>query len=278
MTPLSLGPIGMALDLSDDDSHLETAAEWEHLGYSTIWIAGGQLDRLSRITDVVGATTSVPVASGIIPPDVYPADQVAALYAELEAEHPGRFVVGLGAPQQSGALAKLGDYLDRLDGAEIPVPADRRILAAIGPRKLALARERFGGAVPLLVTPEYTAGARSALGSDRTLVISQFVVLDDDPARARETARGPLRFLLGGGIRGYQESMVRMGFTEQDVAELSDQLVDAIVAWGDVDAIAARVEKHRAAGADQVDLQVLTGPDGPTLPEAARMLAGRLLP
>jgi probable F420-dependent oxidoreductase len=278
MNHLRLGPIGISLDISDDDSHLEVAGELERLGYSTIWIAGGQLDRLSRIADVITATARVQVAPGIIAPDRYPADQVAALYAELEAEQPGRFVVGLGAPQQAGALSKLGDYLDRLDSADIPVPADRRILAAIGPRKLAMARQRFGGAVPLLVTPAYTAGARKTLGPDRTLVIDQFVVLDSDPARARETARGPLRFLLSGGIRGYRESMMRMGLTEQDVEELSDRLVDTVVVWGDVDAVATRVGQHRAAGADQVQLSVLTGPGGMSGLRAARALADRLLP
>lgn len=123
-------------------------------------------------------------------------DEAAALeelgYSAPRA--PGRFVAGLGGPQVPRPLRPLNDYLDQLDQGEPPVPAGRRILAALGPRKLEVARERAAGAVLLLVTPGYTRAARSILGSGAALVISQLVVLDTDAARAREAARGSLRF------------------------------------------------------------------------------------
>ena len=64
MSKLRLGPVGMALNVSADDTYLKEAAELEELGYSTIWLPGGQIDRLDRIAAIIQATTSVPVASG----------------------------------------------------------------------------------------------------------------------------------------------------------------------------------------------------------------------
>jgi probable F420-dependent oxidoreductase len=267
---LDLGPTGIALNISADDAHLAEAAEVERLGYSTIWLPGGQLHSLAPIAEIVRATATIAVAPGIISPDAYDADEVATLYAEIEATDPGRFVVGLGGPQKPRALPALNDYLDRLDAAGTPVPAGRRILAALGPRKLELARERCAGAIPLLVTPAYTRDARRILGSDSTLIIDQMVVLDTDPARARETARGPLRFLSG--VPGYAANFARMGFTESDITELSDRLVDELVAWGSVDTIAARIREHRTAGADQVVIATLNDGDQPGPIDVAREL------
>jgi probable F420-dependent oxidoreductase len=275
MTKLELGRIGISLNVSDDDTYLDEAAEIEELGYSTIWVPGGQLDSLDRIAELVRATTTIKVAPGIIPVDVYAADAVTALYADLEADAPGRFVVGLGGPQKPRPLKELNRYLDQLDASTPPVPASRRVLAALGPRKLELARDRSGGAIALLVTPDYTRDARAILGPDSTLVLDQFVVLDSDASRARETARGPLRFLSG--VAGYRSSFERMGYSDEDIDDLSDRLVDDLVAWGDADAVAARVDEQFAAGADQVVLGVLTEGDQPGPIDVARQLASRLI-
>lgn len=276
MSKLQLGPIGVALNVSADDGHLKEAAELEELGYATIWLPGGQIDSLDRIATLVRATSKVPVGSGIIPLDVYQPAEVARLYAGLEDTAPGRFVVGLGGPQKSQRpLQALNGYLDRLDQATPPVPAERRILAALGPRKLELARDRFAGAIPLLVTPGYTRDARRRLGDRPTLIVSQMVVPDTNAERAREAARGPLRFLSG--VRGYPANFARMGFTSTDIEQLSDHLVDELVTWGDTETIAARAREHLAAGADQVALTILgTGSPGAFL-DAARQLAGNLL-
>jgi probable F420-dependent oxidoreductase len=274
MSTLSLGPVGIALNVSADDTYLKEAAEAEQLGYSAIWLPGGQIDSLGRIAKIVGATRSVPVIPGIISLDVYPAAAVAALYAQLQASAPDRFVAGLGGPQHTRPLRPLGDYLDELDRAEPPVPAGRRILAALGPRKLELARDRAAGAVALLVTPGYTRQARRLLGGQPTLIINQMVVLDRDAARARKAARAPLSFLSG--VSGYPANFARMGFTDRDIADLSDRLVDELVIWGSADQITARVREHLEAGADQVALTVLNSGGQPGPIDVARELAGRL--
>jgi probable F420-dependent oxidoreductase len=185
----------------------------------------------------------VPVVTSIIPADVYAPGEVTRLYAELQAGAPGRFIAGLGGPQVPRPLRPLNDYLDQLDQGEPPVPASRRILAALGPRKLELARERAAGAVLLLVTPDYVRTGRRILGAQATLAVSLMAVLQADAARAREAARGPLRFLSG--VAGYRASFTRMGFTASDIDGLSDELVDRLVAWGTTDAITARVNEHR---------------------------------
>jgi probable F420-dependent oxidoreductase len=274
MTKLDLGPIGVSLTIAPDDSHLDDARVLERFGYRSIWLAGGQLDRLDRIAQIIHATKSIRVGSAIISPDVYQPEEVAHLYAELQDSSPDRFVVGLGGSQKPPSLTGLNDYLDRLDETGPPVPAQRRLLAALGPRKLEIARSRCEGAIALLVNPDYTRTARAALGEQSTLVIDQFVVLDTDATSARETARGHLRFLSG--VAGYRANFLRMGFTEADIAELSDGLVDALVAWGDADAIAERIRAHHDAGADHVILAVQNEGDQPGALDVARELAARL--
>ncbi|HEX4470562.1 MAG TPA: TIGR03620 family F420-dependent LLM class oxidoreductase [Nocardioides sp.] len=272
MNRLDLGPIGVSLEVSDDDTHLDAARELERLGYSALWLPGGQLDRLDRLTELVGATTQVRIGSAIISPDVYGADEVTSWYAQLEVSAPGRVVVGLGGSQTPPALPALHEYLDRLD-RDGAVPVERRLLAALGPRKLEIARDRSAGALTLLVTPDYTRQARAALGAEALLVVDQFVMLEDDPAKARETARAHLRFLAG--VAGYRANFARMGFTDTEISTLGVRLVDELVAWGDADAIAARVDAHRAAGADHVVLAVLADDDQPGTLEVARRLAPR---
>jgi probable F420-dependent oxidoreductase len=272
MSTLDLGPVGVALNVSA--TCLDEAAELERLGYSAIWLPGGQIDDLGRLAEIVRATTAVPVASAVISLDVYPAEEVTSLYAQLQASAPGRFVAGLGGPQKPRPLQALNDYLDYLDQARPPVPAQRRMLAALGPRKLALARDRSAGAIMLLVTPAYTSAARRILGGQSALVIDQMVVMDTDATRARQTARRPLRFLSG--LPGYRASFARMGFTDADITGLSDTFVDQLVIWGDEDTITARVSQYRQAGADQVMLHILTEGDQPGPTEVARRLAGRL--
>lgn len=263
---------GIAIDIQADGSHREKAAELERLGYHTLWIPGGQLDRLDRVSELLAATDSIQVATGIVSLGVHDPAEVAATYVELTEQHPGRFVLGLGGPQQPGSLATLDDQLTELDAHG--VPAHDRLLAALGPRKVAVARGRAAGAIVLLVTPDFTAQVRSELGEDSILVADQFVVIDTDADRARAAARGPLAFLATVG--GYRAAFRRMGFTDADTDQASDRLVDAVSVWGDVDDIAARVAAHRAAGADQVVLTVLGTDGGPAPLRAAELLADRL--
>ena len=182
-------------------------------------------------------------------------------------------MVGLGGPQQPRPLRALGHYLDQLDGADPPVPAQRRILAALGPRKLALARERAAGAVPLLVDAAYTARpgrcwVRTGAGH---------------PAAGRCSTRmrpGPASWPAGtlgflARVGGYRAQWARLGFTEPEIDGLADRLVDELVAWGEPAVIIDRMRGHRAAGADQVSLSVLS--DGGPRPEPPLAVADRLL-
>jgi probable F420-dependent oxidoreductase len=272
MDKLGLGPVGVALNVSG--SHLGEAAELEGLGYSAFWLPGGQIDNLDRLAEVIRATKTARAGSAIISADAYSPDSVSRFWAQLEKAAPGRLVAGLGGPQQPRPLPALNSYLDRLDRAEPPLPAQRRLLAALGPRKLRLARDRCAGAILLLVIPDYIGAARQILGEQPALVIDQMLVADTDPARARHTARRPLRFLSG--LPGYTASFTRMGFTGSDIAELTDRLVDELIIWGDADAITARIRQRLEAGADHVILHVLTEDSQPGTAEVARHLAGLL--
>jgi len=272
MSKLGLGSVGVALSVSD--RYLDEAAELERMGYSAIWLPGGQIDTLGRLADLAGATTAVPVGASVISLDVYDPPQVAGLYAQLEKASPGRLISGLGGPQKPRPLRALGAFLDQLDRGDPPVPAQRRLLAALGPRKLELARDRAAGAIMLLVTPAYLGTARQILGGQRTLVVDQMVVAGTDPGRARQTARRPLQFLSG--LPGYAASFARMGFTEADIAQLSDRLVDELIIWGSPETIAARVGQQLDAGADHIVLHVLSEPGQRGPAEVARTLAGLL--
>jgi probable F420-dependent oxidoreductase len=217
------------------------------------------------------------VASGILSVDRFDPAAVVAAHAELDAEHPGRFIVGLGGAYGPRPLRTLAGYLDALDTVPPTVPVGARMLAALGPRMLGLARDRAAGAYLLLVTPDYTAQARSLLGPDAALVVGQFVVVEPDPEQARALSRGLLGSMTGRG-GGYAANLRRMGFAEHEVAQLSDRLVDAVVAWGDLDAVAARVAAHLRAGADQVALSVVSAAPPGALPlQQWRQLAEGLL-
>ncbi|MGA9873361.1 MAG: TIGR03620 family F420-dependent LLM class oxidoreductase [Rhodococcus sp. (in: high G+C Gram-positive bacteria)] len=257
MDTLGLGRIGIGIAATD--SYLDDACELDTIGYPTLWLAGGQIDRLGRLADLVDATENANIVPGIVPVDVFGPSETRKLYDDLGPS--GRFVLGLGGPQTARPLAKLNAYLD-----ELALPAHHLILAALGPRKLEIARDRAAGAVTLLVTADYTADARKFLG-DSVLVVDQFVVLETDPSRARGLAREPLSFLVT--VPGYRNNLLRMGFTSEDVEQLSDRLVDAVVAWGSVDSISARVDEHLDAGADHVVLELL----GTSALDAGRAMA-----
>lgn len=246
----------------------EAAAELEELGYSSIWLGSSPGVRHAR--PLLEATSRITVATGILNIWQHDAAEVAARQAELAKDHPGRFVLGLGASH--GVVVKeyrrpystMVDFLDRLDAAGSG--KDDRVLAALGPRMLALSRDRAAGAHPYLITPEHTATAREILGAGPLLAPEVKVVLDTDPERARAAARGHLAFYLG--MPNYTGNLLRLGFTEDDLGNGgSDRLVDATFAWGGMDVIRERVAAHHEAGADQVVLQVVTAGQEP-LPRA----------
>jgi probable F420-dependent oxidoreductase len=254
------------LRYGDASESADAAAELDELGFKALWIpdvGGPVFDAVGRL---LAATTRTVIATGILNLWMHSASDVAESYDALTAEHGDRFLLGIGvshAPlidaDQPGRyrkpLAATAGFLDGLDAAPRPVPTERRVLAALGPKMLALSATRAGGAHPYLVTPEHTASARSTLGEGPLLLPEQTVILCDSADEARRIGTDWLRAYLA--LPNYANSLLRSGFSEDDLAQVSDRLFGAIIAWGDEGAVMRRVAEHRAAGADHVCIQVL---------------------
>jgi probable F420-dependent oxidoreductase len=255
----------------------EQAKEIEALGYGAIWVGGSPPAELDWVEPILEATTTLQVATGIVNIWTAAARPVAESFRRIDKAYPNRFLLGIGVghPEAHTEYKKpfdaLTDYLDELD--EYGVPKDRRVIAALGPQVLKLSARRSAGAHPYLTTPEHTAQARELIGPDAFIAPEHKVVLTTDADQARAVGRKVLDLYLG--LANYLNNFKRLGFTDDDIARPgSDKLVDAFVAYGTVDAIAARLNEHLAAGADHVPVQVLTSAD--KLVPALAELAGPL--
>jgi probable F420-dependent oxidoreductase len=255
----------------------EDASELERLGYSAIWLGDSPAAELDVVDPLLDATERLVVGTSIVNVWTAPAKPVAESFHRLEAKYPGRFVLGICAGHRENnadyrkPYEALVDYLDELD--QHGVPARRRALAALGPRVQELARTRAAGALPYLVTPAHTRGARARLGPEALLVAEQKVVVEDNPERAREIGRARVAPYLR--LSNYVANLRRIGFGPDDLTfPGSDQVVDALAMHGGPDAVAAALSAHLAAGANQVAIQVLSA-DNDILP-TARALAGRV--
>lgn len=265
-----------------DDPSVDVAHEMEELGYTTLWSSGGMDPVLSAHFDrLLAATTHASVASGIVSIWRASPEDVSRAVANLDARYAGRFVLGLGASHAPLAenynrpYAHTVSYLDALDAAGAVVAKKHRVLAALGPRMLALARDRAAGAHPYFVPVEHTARAREVLGKGPFLAPEVTVVLERDPVQAREVARTFTAGYLS--LPNYTNNLRTLGFEDDDLAGAgSDRLVDAIVCWGDLDTVAARVREHYDAGADHICVQVVS-PRGSFPIAAYRELAPALL-
>jgi probable F420-dependent oxidoreductase len=242
----------------------------ESLGFAALWIPEslGSKEAFAHASLLLAATKKLVIATGIA--NIWARDSVAMANGAraLVDAHPDRFLLGLGvshAPTvktrgQSYArpLEYMRRYLDAMDAAPYTGPKVEapRVLAALGPQMLRLSAERSLGAHPYFVPVEHTAVARKELGVDPLLAVEQAVVLSEDPAIARATARRHMKRYLE--LDNYANNLRRLGWPESDLAEGgSDKLVDAIVAWGSANAIKARIDEHKKRGADHVCLQVL---------------------
>jgi probable F420-dependent oxidoreductase len=252
---------------------LDVPAELESLGFGAIWSSGGIRPGLSsRFGRFLDATERITVASGIVSIWRSTPSDIAEAVADLDARHPSRFLLGLGAShaalvdEYANPFSRMVQYLDDMDAGEPVVSRERRVLAALGPKMVELAAERSVGAHPYFVPVEHTAWVRQVMGRGPLLAPELTVVPESDPTKARALARSFTTGYLG--LPNYTRNLLRFGFTEGDLADGgSDRLVDAVVAWGDADDIARRVHDHYDAGADHVCLQVVTGGDGFPLPE-----------
>src|SRR5579884_92554 len=272
---LHLRPVGIwtgALDFVPASRAQELAAELEELGYGAVWmpeVAGR--DVFVHMALLLSATNKLVAATGIA--NIWARDAVAMAGAMkgLTEAFPERALFGLGVSHKNlvddlrghkyeKPLAAMARFLDAVDAAPYtahrPTTPVRRVLAALGPKMLALAAEKADGAHPYFATPEHTAQARDVMGSEPLLCPEQAVVLETDPSRAREIGRSYTSLYLS--QPNYVRNMVRLGFSEDDLKDGgTDAFVDALVAWGDVDQVTARVRAHLDAGADHVCIQPL---------------------
>ena len=275
-TNIDIGRIGLwtgVLDQLPSAEAIDWAAEAESLGYGAIWIPEtvGR-DPFITAARLLGGTSTIRVATGIA--NIYARDPLtmANTQRSLEEAFPGRFLLGLGVSHHtlvewvrkhdySKPLSYMRDYLAAMDKALFravgPQERPETVLAALGPKMLELSAEAADGAHPYFVPPEHTAIARAAVGPDAKLYPEQMVILDTDPASARQLARKNMAIYLG--LPNYANNLKRLGFSddELDPEAPSDRVVDAIVAWGDVAACKARIDAHFDAGADHVCVQVL---------------------
>jgi probable F420-dependent oxidoreductase len=287
---MDIGRVGIwtfALELQPAAKAQEAAAEIESLGYRALWIpeALGR-EALTHAGLLLAGTKTLTVATGIANIWARDAMTMAAGQKTLEEAYPGRFVLGIGvshAPLVEGMrghrydkpLSFMRRYLDAMDAAPFlahpPAAPGRKVIGALAPKMLALAAQRTEGAHPYFVPPEHTARAREIMGAGPLLAPEQAVALETDPTTARAIARAHMTMYLG--LPNYVNNLRSLGFTDDDIRDGgSDRLVDAIVAWGDVDAIRSRVRAHHAAGADHVCIQVLPAdPRALPLPEWRRL-------
>lgn len=261
-----IGTIGIwstELRFGDQAQAASAATELEKLGFGALWFPGGiGGDVMGDIDRLLAATQRVTIATGILNVWKHEARDVGSWWKTLSSDKQARVLLGLGVSHSpligeswGHPIAVMRKYLDALQ--EEGVPAQSLCLAALGPKMLELARDRTAGAHPYLVTPEHTVEARKILGPSKLLAPEQGVVLESDPERARNLARGALSMYLQ--LPNYANNWRRLGFSDDDITAVSDRFVDALFAWGSADKIAERVKAHLTAGADHVCLQVITG-------------------
>jgi probable F420-dependent oxidoreductase len=271
---MDIGRIGIwtsVLDQHPAARGQEAAAELDALGFGALWFpeAMGR-EALTHAGILLAATRRLPIATGIANIWVRDATATANAQRTLAEAYPDRFLLGLGvshAPlvgmrghDYAKPFSAMQRYLDAMDAtpflALAPVTPPKRIIAALAPKMLRLAAERSWGSHTYFVPPEHTVTARAALGPDALLAPEQAVVLETDATTARTIARGHMAMYLA--LPNYVNNLARLGYGEDDVRNGgSDRLVDAIVAWGTLDAVAARIRAHHDAGADHVCVQVL---------------------
>jgi probable F420-dependent oxidoreductase len=267
----SLGPVGAYLPIPFTsappvDLQREAAVRLERAGYRTAWTnetVGGK-DPLVQLALLLPATERMTFGTGIANIWARAPQTAHAAAAMLAQTYPGRLVLGLGVgyPQQAALVGRefgspltaMRDYLERMTAPTMTPAPDAcypRIVAANGPKMIALAREMADGVLPAGLPPAFTAQVREALGPDKLLVVGLSVITDTaDRETALEAARSVAAASLGRSW--YAATIARLGYTDKQITAVSDNLVAEIIAHGDPDAIAAAVGAHRAAGADHV--------------------------
>lgn len=272
----AVGPIGVwrASGLLTPD----IASSIEKLGYSTLWIGGSPAADLAGAEELLDATEHLTVATGIVNIWTAPAVEIAESFHRLEKTHPGRFLLGIGIGHREAQgetyqkpYAALVAYLDALDDAG--VPAERRVVSALGPKTLKLAAERAAGTHPYMTTPTHTRFAREIVGDDTLIAPEQRLILSTDQEEARAAGRRFLSRYLS--LSNYRRTLESHGFTASDLDDgATDAAVDALAPHGTATQLAEVVRGHLDAGANHVCVQVLPAREDPL--EALRPLAREL--
>src|SRR5215475_1780432 len=227
----------------------------ESNGYSTLWYPESRgYESMSLATWLLSNSEKLAIGSSIA--NIYARDSFTAQRAmvSLNALYGDRFILGLGGHRYEKPLAAMSTYLDGINkfapSGELP-PV---VVAALGPKMLALSAVKSRGAVPYNVTPQHTAQAAAILGPSKWLAVEQKVTLETDPAKARALGRKELsRYMV---LPNYRNSWQRQGFTEAELADGgSDRFIDAMVLWGDIETIRRGLRAHFAAGATHVCVQ-----------------------
>ena len=246
------------------------------MGYSAVWVPEAVLrEPFASTALLLSATKNLVLATGIASLHARTAQTMQAGWKTVTEAFPDRFMLGIGvshAPMVSGVHKATYDkpystmvaYLDAMDAGiyfgAAPTTPPQRMLAALGPKMLKLAAERGAGAHPYFTPVEHTAFARETMGAGPLLAPEVAVILETDATKAREIARKYMTTYTR--LPNYANNLKRHGFTEDDITQQSDRLVDAIVAWGTTDQVVSRVKEHFDAGADHVCIQVLTSTTG----------------
>jgi probable F420-dependent oxidoreductase len=249
------------------ESHAEEAAALaEELGYTAFWLGGSP--RLPSVRPLLAASDRLVIATSIVNIWAYDPVALAAEYAVLERDFPGRLLVGIGTGHPEATsdytrpLTAMRAFLDGLDGAETPLPPERRCIAALAPKMLELSAERSLGTIPYFVPVEHTSACRAQLGPGPLVAPEIAMVVESDARQARAVAREFASVYLG--LANYTSNLLRFGFGEDDIAGGgSDRLIDAIVPHGTPAELGGVVQEHFAAGADHVVLQAVGEPGIP---------------
>jgi probable F420-dependent oxidoreductase len=269
---MELGKLGVwyFLDGLDSPAAAQAAQRIESLGYSALWIP----ETVGKHPFVLASwllanTERLNIATGIA--SIYHREPGVALAGQNSlAEQSGdRFLLGLGVSHKpmvedvrglnyGPPVATMRHYLEGMDASPYsgtaPATKPKRVIAALGPKMLELARDACDGAHPYFSSPEHTSMAREILGPDSWLCVEQKVIVEPDPSKARELARGVAQIYIG--LPNYRNNWLRMGLSEADLEGTgSDKFIDATFAWGSVDDIRTRLQAHLDAGADHVCIQ-----------------------
>jgi probable F420-dependent oxidoreductase len=240
----------------------EAARAAEEAGLTAFWLGGSP--RLEELRPLLEGSEKLLVGTSIVNIWSYDPADLAREFQALEADFPGRTCVGIGVGHPEATsdykrpLSNLEAFLDGIDAAEEPIPTDRRIIAALGPKMLAMSARRSLGTIPYFTSVDHTRFSRETVGPDALVIPELACVIDEDVERARATAREYASLYLG--LSNYTNALLQHGFDQADIEDGgSDRLIDHVIPHGTAADIAAAARAHVEAGADHVALQTLGG-------------------